>query len=178
LRISWAIIFWLAYLFFLMVLFWWWEFRLLELLKQWSLWNHFLVICFAVVLVLQVALLIPRDWDKVDDMNEYFLAKRRWFYSVFALSLIIDLIDSYELMKTKLVLTIAVLIGGLALVAAGYCFWLMNVPLSYRWVPVVITGFLLAIFVFIISLITSFIALMQLRRSPRPPNTPQIRPRS
>jgi len=35
-------------------------------------------------------------------------------------------------MKTKLVLTIAVLIGVLALVAAGYCFWLMNVPLSYR----------------------------------------------
>ncbi|HTG51653.1 MAG TPA: hypothetical protein VMA33_02240 [Candidatus Tectomicrobia bacterium] len=95
LRISWATIFWLAYLFFLMVLFWWWEFRLLELLKQWSLWNYFLVICFAVVLFLQVALLIPRDWDNVDDMNEYFLAKRRWFYSVFALSLIIDLIDSY-----------------------------------------------------------------------------------
>ena len=44
---------------------------------------------------LQVALLIPRDWGKVDDLNEYFLAKRRWFYSVFALSLIIDLIDSY-----------------------------------------------------------------------------------
>jgi len=42
LRISWATIFWLAYLFFLMVLFWWWEFRLLELLKQWSLWNYFL----------------------------------------------------------------------------------------------------------------------------------------
>jgi len=29
-----------------MVLFWWWEFRLLEILKQWSLWNYFLVICF------------------------------------------------------------------------------------------------------------------------------------
>jgi hypothetical protein len=48
-----------------------------------------------VVLFLQVALLIPRDWDKVDDLNEYFLAKRRWFYSVLALNLIIDLIDSY-----------------------------------------------------------------------------------
>ena len=94
-RISWATVFWLAYLFFLMVLFWWWEFRLLGMLRQWSLWNYFLVICFAVVLFLQVALLIPRDWDKVDDLNEYFLAKRRWFYSVFALSLIIDLIDSY-----------------------------------------------------------------------------------
>jgi len=95
LRISWATVFWLAYLFLLMVLFWWWEFRLLEILKQWTLWNYFLVICYAVVLFLQVALLLPRDWDKVDDLNEYFLAKRRWFYSVFALSLIIDLIDSY-----------------------------------------------------------------------------------
>ena len=81
-------------------------------------------------------------------------------------------------MKTKLVLTVAVLIGVLAVISGGYCFWLMNVPLSYKWVPIVITGFLLAIFVFIISLITSFIALMQLRRSLRPPNTPQIRSRA
>ena len=78
-------------------------------------------------------------------------------------------------MKTKLVLTIAVVLGVLALVAAGYCFWLMNVPLSYRWVPVVITGFLLAIFVFIISLITTLIALVQLRRSPRSSDPPEIR---
>jgi len=79
-------------------------------------------------------------------------------------------------MKTKLVLTIAVLIGVLSLISGGYCFWLMNVPLSYRWVPVVVTGFLLAIFMFIISLITSFVAYMRLRRSPRAPNVPQIRP--
>jgi membrane protein implicated in regulation of membrane protease activity len=79
-------------------------------------------------------------------------------------------------MKTKLVLTVAVLIGVLALISAGYCFWLMTVPLSYNWVPVVITGFLLAIFVFIISLITFFIALTQSRRSLRQPNAPQTRP--
>jgi membrane protein implicated in regulation of membrane protease activity len=79
-------------------------------------------------------------------------------------------------MKTKFVLTVAVLIGVLALISGGYCFWLMNVPLSYRWVPVVETGFLLAIFMFIVSLITSIVAFMQLRRSPRPPNPPQIGP--
>ena len=79
-------------------------------------------------------------------------------------------------MKTKLVLTVAVLIGVLALISGGYCFWLMNVPLSYRWVPVVESGFLLAIFMFIVSLITSIVALMQLRRSPRPPNPPRIGP--
>lgn len=38
-RVSWATVFWSAYLFLLMVLFWWWEFRLLEILKQWSLWQ-------------------------------------------------------------------------------------------------------------------------------------------
>jgi membrane protein implicated in regulation of membrane protease activity len=79
-------------------------------------------------------------------------------------------------MKTKLVLTIAILIGVLALISAGYCFWLMTIPLSYRWVPVVITGFLLAIFVFVISLITSLVVLIRLRRSPRSSNVPEIRP--
>ena len=79
-------------------------------------------------------------------------------------------------MKTKLVLTVAGLIGVLALISGGYCFWLMTVPLSYSWVPFVITGFLLAIFVFIISLVTFFIALTQSRRSPRPSNLSQTRP--
>ena len=75
-------------------------------------------------------------------------------------------------MKTKLVLTVAGLIGVLALISAGYCFWLMTIPLSYDWVPVVLIGFIVATGVFVISLITSFIALIRLRRSPRTPNAP------
>jgi membrane protein implicated in regulation of membrane protease activity len=78
-------------------------------------------------------------------------------------------------MKTKLVLTVAVLIGVLALISAGYCFWLMTVPLSYDWVPVVLIGFVVATGVFVISLITSFVALVRLRRAPRASNVPQIR---
>ncbi len=81
-------------------------------------------------------------------------------------------------MKTKLVLKIAVLIGVLALVSAGYCFWLMTVPLSYHWVPVVLIGFVVSIGVFIISLITAFILFRQLRRSPGAPNASKIRPTS
>ena len=81
-------------------------------------------------------------------------------------------------MRTKLLLKIAGLIGVLALVSAGYCFWLMTVPLSYHWVPVVLIGFVVSIGVFVISLITSFIVLIRLRRSPRAPNAPQIRPTS
>ena len=39
-------------------------------------------------------------------------------------------------MRTKLLLKVAGLIGVLALISTGYCFWLMTVPLSYHWVPV------------------------------------------
>ena len=78
-------------------------------------------------------------------------------------------------MKTKLALKVVGLIGVLALISAGYCFWLMTVPLSYDLVPVVLIGFVMAIGVFVISLITSFIVVVRLRRSLRAPNTPQIR---
>ena len=79
-------------------------------------------------------------------------------------------------MKTKLALKVVGLIGVLALISAGYCFWLMTVPLSYHWVPVVLIGFVMSIGVFVISLITAFILLTRLRRSPRAPKAPQIRP--
>ena len=79
-------------------------------------------------------------------------------------------------MRTKLLLKVAGLIGVLALISTGYCFWLMTVPLSYHWVPVVLIGFVVSIGVFVISLITAFILLTRLRRSPHSPNTPQIRP--
>ena len=79
-------------------------------------------------------------------------------------------------MKTKLGLKVVGLIGVLSLISAGYCFWLMTVPLSYDWVPVVVIGFVVSIGVFVISLISSFIVLVRLRRSPRAPNAPQIRP--
>jgi membrane protein implicated in regulation of membrane protease activity len=76
-------------------------------------------------------------------------------------------------MKTKLALKVVGLIGVLALISGGYCFWLMTVPLSYDYVPVVLIGFVLSAGVFVISLITSFIVLIRLRRLPRSPNSPQ-----
>jgi hypothetical protein len=79
-------------------------------------------------------------------------------------------------MATKLVLKVAGLIGLLALISAGYCFWLMTVPLSYDWVPVVLVGFVVATGVFVISLITLLVALIRLRRSSRGSNVSQIRP--
>jgi membrane protein implicated in regulation of membrane protease activity len=79
-------------------------------------------------------------------------------------------------LKAKVILKVAGLIGVLALISAGYCFWLMTIPLSYDWVLVVLIGFVVAVGVFIIAAITSFIVFIRLRRLPRAPNPPQIRP--
>ena len=79
-------------------------------------------------------------------------------------------------MNSKMVLKVAVLIGVLALISAGYCFWLMTVPLSYDWVPFVLIGFVVAIGVFVISLITSFTVLIRLRRSRRAPHALEMKP--
>jgi membrane protein implicated in regulation of membrane protease activity len=79
-------------------------------------------------------------------------------------------------MTTKLLLKVAGLLGVLALISTGYCFWLMTVPLSYHWVPVALIGFVMSMGVFVISLIASFILLTRLHRSPRAPNASQIRP--
>lgn len=79
-------------------------------------------------------------------------------------------------MKTKLVLIVAGVLGVFGLASGSYCFWLMTVPLSYDLVPVVLIGFVVSIGVFVLALITSFIALIRLRRSPRAPSNPQVRP--
>ena len=78
-----------------MIQFWWWELRLVELLKKWSQWNYLLVVSYAVVLFLRVAILVPRRWDDVLDLNDYFLSKRRWFYSALLLAFALDVLDSY-----------------------------------------------------------------------------------
>lgn len=67
-------------------------------------------------------------------------------------------------MKTRLVLKIAVLIGALALISAGYCFWLMTVPLSYDWVPFVLIGFVVATGLFVTALVTAFVVLIRMRK--------------
>ena len=68
------------------------------------------------------------------------------------------------------------LVGMLALISAGYCFWLMTVPLSYDLVYVVVIGFVVSLVVFVIALIGSFIFVMRLRRSLRASDSPRIAP--
>src|SRR5438874_10901007 len=77
-----------------MVSFWWWEFRLLLLLKTWTLGHYFFIVSYAVLLFLMAVILIPSDWGTTESLDQYFLSKRRWFYPVYLLAAIADVIDS------------------------------------------------------------------------------------
>ena len=95
LRLSWPHATWLLTLFVWMVSFWWWEFRLLALLKSWSLAQYFFIITYAVLLFLLAVLLLPREWAAVEDLNDYFLSKRRWFYPLYLVATCADIVDAW-----------------------------------------------------------------------------------
>jgi len=95
LRLSWAHATWLLTLFVWMVSFWWWEFRLLALLKSWTLAHYFFIITYAVLLFLLAVLLLPRDWATTHSLDDYFLSKRHWFYPLYLIATLADIVDAW-----------------------------------------------------------------------------------
>jgi hypothetical protein len=95
LKIRWTFSLWALFMFVWLVAFWWWQFRLLEMVTTWTLGRYLFLLCYAVLLFLLVIILMPRQWDEVSDLDEYFLAKRKWFFWTFALANAADVVDSY-----------------------------------------------------------------------------------
>jgi hypothetical protein len=86
---------WCMFVFLWLVSFWWWQFRLLSLVSTWTIGRYLFIILYAVLLFMLVVILVPRDWTNIEDVDAYFLVKRYWFFAVFALANVADLIDSY-----------------------------------------------------------------------------------
>jgi hypothetical protein len=86
---------WLAHTFLWLVLFWWWQFRLDVLWEEWTIGFYFFLVMYAVVLFLIAVFLVPRTWDGVTDLGDFFLRRRAWFYSMWLLGLLLDILDSW-----------------------------------------------------------------------------------
>jgi hypothetical protein len=86
---------WLAFTFAWLVQFWWWEFRFSELDPVWTLDLYLFLVTYAVGLFLMAVILVPRTWDGVEDLDDYFLSRRAWFFSILIGMTGFDLIDSY-----------------------------------------------------------------------------------
>jgi len=86
---------WLAFCFLWLVMFWWWEYRFSTRVSDWTMGLYLFLVCYAVTLFLLQAVLVPRTWDGVTSLKEYFLERRAWFYSLLGFVTILDMIDSY-----------------------------------------------------------------------------------
>lgn len=86
---------WLAHTFLWLVLFWWWQFRLEVIWEEWTIGVYFFLVMYAVVLFLLAVILVPRDWDGVTDLNDFFLRRRAWFYSIWIVAVLLDVLDSW-----------------------------------------------------------------------------------
>ena len=115
---------WLAFCFLWLVMFWWWEYRFSTRVSDWTMGLYLFLVCYAVTLFLLQAVLVPRTWDGVTSLKEYFLERRAWFYSLLALVTILDQFDSY-------------LKGGFEYILdTGY----INMAFTAATIPVVIIG--------------------------------------
>lgn len=116
--------FWLAFCFEWMVMFWWWEYRFSSRVADWTIGLYLFLVAYAVILFLIAVILVPRTWDGVTRLKDYFLARRAWFYSFVILLVILDMADSY-------------LKGGFGYVSET---GLLNLAFSASIIPVAIAG--------------------------------------
>lgn len=84
---------WVASILIELVLFWWWEFELSRI-THWSLGAFLFLIGYAVVLYLLAALLFPDNINEYASYEAFFLKRRRWFFSLFALTFLLDIVDT------------------------------------------------------------------------------------
>src|SRR5690606_27545989 len=76
-----------------LVLFWWWEFALFRL-EQWTFAIALFLIVYAITLFLLAALLSPDNIAEYNGYEDFFLKRRHWFFVFFAVTFVLDAIDS------------------------------------------------------------------------------------
>jgi len=67
---------WLCFCFAWMVMFWWWEYRFVSRVSDWTVGLYLFPVIYSITLFLMSAILVPRNWEGVHSLKEYFLERR------------------------------------------------------------------------------------------------------
>lgn len=89
LRVIWAV-----WLLIELIFFWWWQFRLFEIL-QWRFSLYAFVIFYAIVLYLLCSTLFPEHVSSQLDNRNAFFRQRVWFFGLMAISYLVDVVDTW-----------------------------------------------------------------------------------
>lgn len=86
---------WVAFVFFWLVSFWWFEFKWRELAPEFGVGLYLFLVLYAVALFSLAVILVPHRLEVVDDSWEYFVSIRGWFYGGVLIVNAIDLVDTF-----------------------------------------------------------------------------------
>lgn len=93
---------WVASMLLMLVHFWWWEFGLYGI-KHWTFERYLFILLYAVALFMLCAFLFPESMQGYLGYQDFFYAKRAWFFGLLAIIYILDFFDT--LLKGKAHLT-------------------------------------------------------------------------
>ena len=113
---------WLCFCLAWMIMFWWWEYRFVSRVSEWTVGLYLFLVVYSIALFLMSAILVPRTWEGVQSLKEYFLERRVWFYSLFLVATVLDVFDAY----LKGGLTYVINEQGIAI----WVYWLASIPVA------------------------------------------------
>ena len=144
-RIWWVHLVWVAFMIFNSVFWWWFEFEL-HSLNVWTFAVYVFVLFYAIVTYMSAAVLFPAQMGGFDSYEDYFLARRAWFFGLQIIATLIDPVDTalkgrahLEAMGLEywigLPVTVALAILGIitrrksvqAAIAVSYLAWLVSI---------------------------------------------------
>lgn len=76
-----------------LILFWWWEYDLTGL-TSWNFGTFAFLIFYSITLFALAALLFPDKLDEYDGYEDFFIKRRHWFFGIFGLTFLLDLVDT------------------------------------------------------------------------------------
>jgi hypothetical protein len=90
---SWMHMGWACWSLITLVTFWWWEFRLTEVVI-WTFGSYLFVISYCSLFFMLAAMLFPDNIREYASYEDYLLHRRRWFFGLIALINVMDIVDT------------------------------------------------------------------------------------
>jgi hypothetical protein len=84
---------WAMFMLLMLVHFWWWEFWLSGI-RKWTFQIYLFLIVYAIILFLLCALLFPDEINEYAGYEDFFIARRKWFFGILATTFIFDFVDT------------------------------------------------------------------------------------
>ena len=77
----------------MLVHFWWWQFGLYGI-TNWTFGIYLFVLLYAVALFLLCAFLFPESMQDYKSYEDFFYARRGWFFGLLAATYLLDVVDT------------------------------------------------------------------------------------